>query len=319
MQGYNPEFLSLDLKSRESPAPLEITLSPLNASDQSPPQMEPVPPAEIVPAAVPATRKNPAKIKPQALAPDTKVKTAASEIPLEPVHGVLRVKRFPQNALVTMQSRLDKEPRVITEDSLDMLEGEYTLVASAPGYMRLSVPVKVESGKANDVEMKLQPIPDYEKDWKTAWTPPGGWVPEGEWVVRTGGSFVMSTVPPKPGTYSFTVWRKSKTAQWFVNYRDENNYDLFELDKKNLIRTLIRDGKKSRPVKIAHQIDKQTQFQVQIVVTKENVTHRVFDGQTWKTLDEYKWGQPEDMLGKFGFFVPGHDQIGLSSFSFKSM
>jgi serine/threonine protein kinase len=319
MQGYSPEFLSLDLKSGKSPAPLEITLSPLRAAIESPAQVEPVAPTDIVPSAVSATRKNAAKIKSQTAVPETKVKTVASEIPLQSVHGVLRVKRFPQNTLVTMQSRTDKEPRVITEDSLDILEGEYTLVASAPGYARLSVPVKVESGKTNDVELKLQPVPDYERDWKTAWTPPGGWVPEGEWIVRTGGSFVMSTVPTKPGTFTFTVWRKSKTAQWFVNYRDDKNYDLFELDKKNLIRTQIREGKKSRPVKIAHQLDKQTQFQVQITVTKENVTHRVFDGQNWKVLDEYKWGQPEDPLGKFGFFVPGHDQIGLSSFSFKSI
>ena len=322
MQGYNPEFLSLDLKSGESPAPIEISLAPMNASIESPAPLEPLPPTEIVQATAPATRKNPAKTKSQPVLPDSKAKTVASvasEIPLQSIHGVLRVKRSPQNALVTMQSGMDKEPRVVSEDSLDVIEGEYTLVASAPGYTRLSVPVKIESGKTNDVEMKLQPIPDYEKDWKTAWTPPGGWVPDGEWLVRTGGSFVMSTVPPKPGTFTFTVWRKSKTAQWFVNYRDERNYDLFELDKKNLIRTQIRDGKKSRPVKIAHQLDKQTQFQVQITVTKENVTHRVFDGQNWKVLDEYKWGLPEDSLGKFGFFVPGRDQIGLSSFSFKSM
>lgn len=319
MQGYSPEFLSVDLKSGTSPAPIELTLSPLNASNESTSQVEPVAPTEIVPAAVSATRKNPARIKSQSLAPDTKVKTVASEIPLQSVRGILRVKRSPSNALVTMQSRTDIEPRAVTEDSLDILEGEYTLVASAPGYTRVSVPVKVESGKSNDVELKLQPLPDYEKDWKTAWTPSGGWVPEGEWIVRTGGNFVLSTVPPKPGTFTFTVWRKSKSAQWFVNYRDEKNYDLFELDKKNLTRTQIRDGKRSRPVKLAHQLDKQTQFQIQLTLTKENVTLRVSDGQAWRVLDEYKWGQPEDTLGKFGFFVPGRDQIGLSSFSFKSI
>ena len=319
MQGYNSEFLSLDLKAGTFPAPLEISLGPLNASKESQAQVESVPPAEPVPAAGAAVRKMPGKVKSQAPAPDARVKSSASEIPLQPVRGVLRVKRFPQNTLVTLQSRTDMEPRAITEDSLDMLEGEYTLVASAPGYTRLSVPVKIESGKTNEVELKLQPLPDYERDWKSAWTPPGGWVPEGEWVVRTGGNFVMSTVPPKPGIFTFTLWRKSKTAQWFVNYRDDKNYDLFELDKKNFIHTQIRDGKKTRPVKVAHRFDNQTRFRVQITVTKDDITHRLFDGQAWKVLDEYKFDQPEDSLGKFGFFVPSRDQIGLSSFSFKSM
>jgi hypothetical protein len=319
MQGYNSEFLSLDLKSGSSPAPLDIALISSTLGDDSDVPAEPATPTEPESTTLSTARKSPAKVKTLPPVQEARVKTAANEVPLQAVLGALRVKRSPQNAMVTLQSPANKEPRLITDDALELIEGEYTLLASAPGYSRLTVPVKVESGKTNEIELKLQPLPDYERDWKTAWNPPGGWIPEGDWVVRTGGNFVFSTVPPKAGTLLFSLWRKSKTAQWVINYRDERNYDHFELDRKNFIRTLVRDGKKSKPVKVAHQLDKQTEFQVQITFSKDAVTHRLFDGKTWKVLDECRYGQPVDTLGKFGFVVPGRDQIGLSTFSFKPL
>ena len=52
-------------------------------------------------------------------------------------------------------------------------------------------------------------------------------------------------------------------------------------------------------------------------VRRATITHKIFDGKSWVMLDELKFPGADSTVGKFGMFVPGKDQVGLSQITFK--
>ena len=52
-------------------------------------------------------------------------------------------------------------------------------------------------------------------------------------------------------------------------------------------------------------------------VRRATITHKIFDGKAWVMLDELKFPGADSTVGKFGMFVPGKDQVGLSHITFK--
>jgi len=52
-------------------------------------------------------------------------------------------------------------------------------------------------------------------------------------------------------------------------------------------------------------------------VAGNTITHKIFDGKAWVMLDELKFPGADSTVGKFGMFVPGKDQVGLSQITFK--
>lgn len=191
------------------------------------------------------------------------------------------------------------------------------LTVTAPGYAKATVPATIEAGKTREVVLELQPVKATPADWKVVWERPEEWKIEGDWLVRRGGNFVLSNFPAKAGFYSFTLWRKGKSAQWVVNYRDDKNYCLFEIDSKSLNRTVVRNGKKGFTIKVPHSYDKQTTYTLQVSVAGNTITHKIFDGNSWVMLDELKFPGTVSSVGRFGMFVPGRDQVGLSHVTFK--
>jgi hypothetical protein len=198
---------------------------------------------------------------------------------------------------------------------MELREGAYTMTVTAPGFNKLIVPLHIEPSKTEIVELSLQPVKEPELDWKNAWEDVAGWSSEGDWLVHRGGNFVLSTLHPITGAYEFTLWRKSKNVQWVLNYTDDRNYDLFEIDKKYFLRTRIRDGRKSQTAKASHKLEKQSSYSFQLEVTPQAIVTRVLDGGVWVALDEWKDAGP--VTGKFGFYIQGKDQVGLSHFMYK--
>ncbi len=54
---------------------------------------------------------------------------------------------------------------------------------------------------------------------------------------------------------------------------------------------------------------------LQIRVSPTEFVHQIKHGDSWTVLD--RWTQPgaNVSLGKFGFYIPGNDQVALSSFA----
>jgi hypothetical protein len=147
------------------------------------------------------------------------------------------------------------------------------------------------------------------------WDDPTSWKQEKGADTHKGGDFVLYGVSSTSGTFIFSAMlTKGHRLQWMLQYSDANNYDLFQIDENNFYRTIVRNGQKNNEVKIPHKSDKKSFHTMQIRVTPTEIVHQIKQGDAWVVLD--RWTEPGANLssGKFGFYLPGGDQVSLSSF-----
>ena len=147
------------------------------------------------------------------------------------------------------------------------------------------------------------------------WNDPAGWKEEKGWFVRKGGDFVMYSVSPTTGTFVFSAMlTKGHRLQWMLNCTDADNYVLFQMDDNNFYRTVVKNGKKGDEAKIPYKSGKKTFRTLQIRVAPNEILHQIRQGDGWVVLE--RWTQPGSnlSLGRFGFYIPGNDQVALSSF-----
>ncbi len=325
LPGFETASRQLNVQPGQAQIALDFQLVPVpNPASQI--TLNPQPPASAdlvaVPAASPST---PAALARAGIRGKTAVISAAPQpiVPVTPespvriLTGGMVIHRSPAESQIVLHNEASGENRRISEDRLDLPEGNYQLTATAPGYNPLSLPVSILPGRTQEVNVSLQPTVNPNHQGLAAWEKPQEWRAEGNFYVHQGGNYVLTKISPGFGTYTLTVWRKNKKLQWLVNFRDENNYDLFALDKKNFFRTSVRGGKKEQTLKAAHNLEEKDTLTLQVVVTAEGVLHQVREGDKWVALDEWKHNRDAAAGGRFGFYLPGKDQAGFSQFSFK--
>jgi len=78
---------------------------------------------------------------------------------------------------------------------------------------------------------------------------------------------------------------------------------------------VIRNGEKTNEIKVAEKADKKTFRTFQIRVRATEIVHQIKHGDSWTVLDRWTHPGADLSLGKFGFYLPGADQLALSSFA----
>jgi hypothetical protein len=108
---------------------------------------------------------------------------------------------------------------------------------------------------------------------------------------------------------------KGHLLQWVFNYSDPKNYILFQIDDDNFHRTVVRNGEKTNEIIVPDKGDKKSFRTFGIRVSPAALVSQIKHGDSWTVLD--RWTQPGADLsqGKFGFYIPGNDEVALSSFS----
>jgi serine/threonine-protein kinase len=243
------------------------------------------------------------------------VSLAAGDVALDAAPGELRITFTPADAQVTLAKAGEAPVRVSNGGMLSLSAGSYTLTAKAADNLNFarSSTVEVVAGQSRTLDLSLAP------SGMSKWNDPAGWKQEKSSFVRKGGDFVMYGLSPTSGTFVFSAMlARGRRLQWVLNCIDVNNYVLFQMDENNFYRTVVRNGEKGVETKIPHKGDKKSfriLFQtLQIRVGPNEITHQIRQGEGWAVLD--RWTQPGSnlSLGKFGFFIPGNDQVALSSF-----
>ena len=146
------------------------------------------------------------------------------------------------------------------------------------------------------------------------WDDPAGWKQDKGSFVRKGGDFVTYSISPTTGTFVFSAMlAKGHRLQWVVNYIDANNYLLFQMDDNNFYRTTVRNGAREE-TKIPHKSDKKSSRTLQIRVGPNEIVHQIRQGDAWAPLDRWSSAGGNLSQGKFGFYIPGNDQVVLSNF-----
>ncbi len=239
----------------------------------------------------------------------TAVSLAAADVALETAPAELKITFTPVDAQVTLGKAGETPVRIVSGAALNLSAGSYTLTVKTVDNITRSSTVEVVAGQSRSLDLSLGPI------GMSKWDDPESWKPENGAFVHKGGDFVMYNLSPTSGTFVFSAMlTKGKRLQWMLNCVDANNYVLFQMDENNFYRTVVRNGEKGDEIKVPHKGDKKSFRTFQIRVGANEITHLIRQGENWVVLE--RWAQPGSnlTLGRFGFYIPGNDQVVLSSF-----
>ena len=238
------------------------------------------------------------------------VSIGASDAALEAAPAGLKITFAPADSQVALARAGEMATRVSSGVPLSLAAGSYTLTARTSDAFTRSSTIEVVAGQSKVLDLSLAP------SGMSKWDDPSQWKQEEGSFVRKGGDFVMYGLAPTSGTFVFSgMLIKGHRLQWVLNYTDPNNYVLFQLDENNFYRTVVHNGQKGNEVKIPNQGEKKSFRTLQIRVSPNEIVHQIKQGESWMLLD--RWTQPGTNLspGKFGFYIPGNDQVALSTFA----
>jgi hypothetical protein len=243
--------------------------------------------------------------------------------------GKIRLNRNPAGAAVTFRRTGEPESHEASGSQFELPAGNYTFSATAPGFQEASVVVPLGAGETREVEFRLlasrpvaAPAPVVVTGGMGDFEDPSAWHKDGDAFVRKGGGFVPYKLAPK-GVFTFTVELlkgggifRSGAIRWCVQYLDSKTYLLYEVDRKNFWAGVVEKGKKYERIKTQHSLEKQKAFTIQIEVLPDKLVHKLRVGNEWQVLDTFTEQGRDFTQGKFGFWVQGNDEIGISSFKF---
>src|SRR5579862_4680923 len=240
----------------------------------------------------------------------TPVTLTNADTALEVAPSDVRITFSPADAQITLTKQGESPIKVGNGNPVSLPAGIYTFSARTNDGVVRTASMDVAAGQSRTLDLSLAPT------GMSRWDDPAGWKEEKGVFVRKGGDYVLYGVSPTSGVFVFSAMlTKGHRLQWVVNYNDPNNYDLFQVDDNNFYRTDVRNGQKVSDTKIPHKGDKKSFRTFQIRVSPTGIVSEIKQGEAWFALD--KFTQPGTNLaqGKFGFYLPGGDQISLSNFA----
>jgi len=234
---------------------------------------------------------------------------APADAAMEAALGELKITFAPADAKVAIVKG-DLLTIVSSGVPLNLAPGTYTLTARTADRFTRSTTLDVIAGQSKTLDLPLAP------NGMSKFDDPGAWKHEGDSFTRKGGDFALYGVAPTSGTFMFSAMlTKGHLLQWVLNYTDSKNYVLFQMDDNNFYRSVIHNGNKTNEIIVPHKGEKKSFRTLHVRVTPTEIVHQIKQGNSWTVVD--RWTQPGAnlSLGKFGFYIPGSDQVALSSFA----
>src|SRR5579859_6925164 len=252
------------------------------------------------------------------------------DVILQAAKVAVKITVSPANAAVTYRTP-DNKVHEVRGPSIELEEGQYVFSASAPAHNDATQTVTVAAGKPVNIALNLTPKaggpakivgPAKMEEWAAA----SGWKAEGDWFAHRGGGLVLYPTIPSAGTIVFTARRDAGAfgkgrIQWVAGcVENKSDYVLFGIDKKNFHRQemaggkKVKDSEKNEPLKGAAV--KELQFTVKIDISAERVITSIQQGSDWAVVDTWPASGLNPANGRFGFYLPGTDEVYISNFSF---
>lgn len=245
---------------------------------------------------------------------------------LQSLFGTLRIEMSPPVSDIRLRVRRqgENQDREVKETTLSLPEGTYTVFGSAPRYQDAAATVRItpDTTAVATLTMKAVPMapavivtpPAPASFLLSDWFKTGEWTRDGQTLRRQGGNFVLVPINLTAAAIRFTgMVLRGKRLEWVAGYRDEKNYYLFQIDDTNFNRTEVVDGKHSKTMKTPHQARHDAYNTLTIEITPRGISHGISHDQSSLSLETWEpaGGFPS---GKFGFYIQGRDEIGLTDF-----
>ncbi len=209
-------------------------------------------------------------------------------------------------------------------DKMEVGEGDYTIRATADGYVSTTKQIYVKGGATEAIHIPLAlndsgrvkdpplVVPGWDKadDWK----------PEDGWLVHRGADLVFFKQTLAGGRWTFTIRCKGGSLRgcnprFFIHFQDMANQLRYDVEKSYLTRTQIKMGKTIAGPKIAHGgSGRDGSFTFQVAVTPQRATVSIFNGSAWSVLDDFPADGENLTEGRFGF---SGRELYLSNFRFE--
>ena len=254
-------------------------------------------------------------------------RTVEQDARLEAAPGQIAVTVAPTglNVALTLRRRGQPGERSIRPGPVELEAGDYTIEGRADGYEPFVAEVRVEPAKTAQAIIEMRkivaaaPAPRGPVDYMRHWRDSDGWMPRGERLVRKGGEFVYSPVPPGPGVYRFTVVRQAgDPVRWFIRLGDNQDYWVFQQGTRGLERFRVTPGSQSvSEARHGGGVGRNEPFEVEIRVEPDAIVTSVTKGANAIASDRLEKAGAGFDKGRWGFLVGKNDQLGLDAFVFE--
>jgi serine/threonine protein kinase len=229
----------------------------------------------------------------------------------EQLLGALLVNVSPPAKELTLRRQGETSGVSITPGRRDLPPGSYAVTARWSSGREQTIPLEIVAGGTLPIDLNLKQI------GMEGWQNPKEWSTEGNSYVHGGGGIVLFNPSPTAGTFVFTaLLRKGKRLAWVLNYTDQDNYLLFEIDAKAFSRKEVVRGQTRELSRVTSGVSKSECCSVRIDVASGSIVHQVYAGQRLVPLDTWKDSTQDFSRGKFGFLIPRNETLSISNFGF---
>ena len=238
-----------------------------------------------------------------------------SELALVSASGTIRLVLVPTEATVSYRRTDESQLKTTRETTLKLEPGNYIFVVRAPNYVERTVAAALGPGETRSVEISLMKVEAPKPRPTVTWA---GWSKEGEEFVRKGGNRVVVCSGPMVGTLAFTahlvkgggVFRSAR-LRWFVDEGSGNTQ--YEVDKRRFQAKGPAGSRTKELPKGKGEEDEKT-YAIEIEIAPERIVTKVRSGGSWVTIDSHTAKVGADT--KFGFVIPGNDELSISDLRF---
>ncbi|MCP5113372.1 MAG: hypothetical protein GY953_21270, partial [bacterium] len=248
------------------------------------------------------------------------VRLGIEEVALDQILGVLRVDFETPDAKLTLRGANEStgSAQPLTAITRRLAPGAYILEATAPGHHPMSKEITITGGETTRLPILLEALPVEAVFGMERWEDAAAWHREGVWYVLRGGNLIPYGASPVEGAVEFTArLDRGRRLRWFLNLTNSRNYALFEIDGSSFYRNQVTNGKTRELARVPHAGVSGNVYHVRIRVAGGTVTHQLRGQDGWVAVDTWTDDARDFGQGKFGFYIRGRSQMGLSGFAYR--